>query len=341
MIIDKEKWEQFGKGYGIYDGAYAFDGRLCFILVEDKDTGRSPIPESKFLFIRRERPLETRFFAVKLTDFGFSTVAGSAGQNPEFVGVDSRRQVVAYYPPFAGLETDIKGTISGAEDISVSINKVIRVGESIYAIGAPNKIYKRLGHEQWEDHSASLKLPDELYSEDEDIRLNTAMHSRLRDLSGFSEQDMYAVGRNGYVCHYDGSRWQSIAFPTNTDLLTVVCADDGQVYITDRFCSVWRGRYNTWLKIVEQEKTLAYFDSAWFDNRLWLANDYGMWVLEENKVVAANEAKTKPVSKEIIEVSGRIDISPDKKYMLICGQYGAALYDGQEWELLFNRQLLE
>jgi hypothetical protein len=40
-------------------------------------------------------------------------------------------------------------------------------------------------------------------------------------------------------------------------------------------------------------------------------------------------------------VSGAIDISPDGKLMLTAGPDGAALFDGQRWEVLFSRHDLE
>ncbi|MFH6995483.1 hypothetical protein [Flavobacterium sp. FlaQc-48] len=342
MIFDKKTWKEFGEGFGVYDGAFGVNNRLCFVLVEDSDTGMDPIPETLFLFVRLERPIERRFFALGFDGIEFATVAASNTVPPEFVIADIGRNIYAYdyNNPSEELE-DFDGAIPGYENLLAKFSKVVCVGASVYAIGFPFCVYKRSGINKWLLHSTNIPVSSDLFSGELRFRLKAETSSRFLDLAGFSEQDMYAVGRGGVVYHYEQNTWKNIAFPFNGDLNTVVCAGDGFVYITDQFCNIWQGRGSIWKKIVEQKSDFSYFDSAWFDNRLWLSNDYGMWVLDDNKIVPADKTKIKPMPKEMIEVCGRIDISPDQKQMLICGKNGAALYDSHTWELLFNRLRLE
>lgn len=338
MIVDDASKKKFIGGFGVYDGSIGSDNRLCFVLVENNDSGRSKLLATRFLFVRLENPIERRFWGLNWDIPSFTTVAWGSTDFHEFVMVNSQREVYAYNYNYAvrEFEDDIDEFISGVDGISPSINKVVRVGKSVYAIGSPDRIYKRLGVNKWEDHVSNFDMPSGLYDKNKDVRLHTAIHARFWDLAGFSEQDMYVVGRNGSVCHYNGSKWERITFPADSDLLTVVCGGDDQVYITDNNCSVWVGRNSTWKKLVEEDMSLSFFDSAWFDDRMWFTNDYGLWVLESEKLVLAKDAQHKPVPEEAAILCGRLDVAHDNSRMLLCGQHGAAVYDGQNWEVLFN-----
>ncbi|NHZ40887.1 hypothetical protein [Massilia aquatica] len=68
-------------------------------------------------------------------------------------------------------------------------------------------------------------------------------------MGAFSAADMYAVGSDGDVWHFEGTAWHSCPFPTDASLETVCCAGDGLVYITEINGSVWAGRSDGWTRI--------------------------------------------------------------------------------------------
>ncbi|MFH6995480.1 hypothetical protein [Flavobacterium sp. FlaQc-48] len=276
MIFDKKTWNKIGKGFGVYDGAYGFDGRLAFIFVEDKESGRDPLPVTRFVFARRERPVENRFYCLETEEFSFSRIAASSTSTPEFVAVDIQRQVLSYSHDYDGVEPSIDGALSGTDDYLSSIKKVIRVNATIYAIGWPNRIYKRLGEKSWELHSTTIPIPKELFDSSEEKRIDAVISNSLLDMSGFSDSDMYTVGEKGTVFRFDGKKWEQLVFPTNLNLCTVSCAADGWVYITDKKGHVWQGKNNTWKKISETNVLRPFVDAAWFDDKMWFSNDHGI-----------------------------------------------------------------
>ncbi|EDW5023021.1 hypothetical protein QNC52_004520 [Salmonella enterica] len=152
---------------------------------------------------------------------------------------------------------------------------------------------------------------------------------------------MYAVGGMGTVYHFDGKKWQQIAFPTNKLLYTVCCGGDGFVYIADFDGAIWKGRDEKWTKIINGAMSMPFLDMGWFDGRLWCASDYGIWVLEDEKLVLAMYAKHKPIPPEVAVLSKRIDVAPDGTVMVVCGYRGAAIYDGNEWNVLFDSMEFE
>ena len=64
-------------------------------------------------------------------------------------------------------------------------------------------------------------------------------------------------------------------------------------------------------------------------------------VLEGDKLVQAHKAEIDPVPPEVTLHSHRIDVSPGGHQMMVCGGQGAALHDGEKWQVLFPGPDLE
>ena len=333
MIFNDELEKEILGGYFIYDGCFGFDpGRYGFILLFDSEFSRRrkhPGACTKFLFVKMDEPVESRFYTPSICDFGFSTMSACTEPEKDFVAVDTSRFVFSWQNDD---ENKIDVTIPGIDDEVCMISKVVRVNQSLYALGSALRVYKRISKEQWQNNLDTLPIPEFVIA-DRNQTYN------FHDLDGFSDDDMYAVGDMGSVYHFNGNMWNQVVFPTNVGLKTVTCAGDGQVYITDTNCSVWAGRDVNWKILVKKDKPLSFFDSAFFDGRMWFTNDDGIWVLEDDQLVLAKNAKSKPIPEDVALLCGRIDISPDKQCMLVCGQRGAAVYDGEQWEILFTCDL--
>ena len=137
-------------------------------------------------------------------------------------------------------------------------------------------------------------------------------------------------------CGLMGKQWQQCPFPTNEDLETVCCAGDGNVYISDMKGCVWVGRETRWKKLADADIAWGYqpVDSAWFNGRLYLGSQEGVWTLDaKNHLVPLQDVE--PGAPNPTN-SGRLDVSPDGKFLLTAGPHGACLHDGQKWTRLFS-----
>ncbi|EJK0526232.1 hypothetical protein NKL93_004332 [Salmonella enterica] len=346
MIIDETIWKKFFKNFDVYDCTYGFEhGRVGLLLIEIVDEDHEEYdnpwytPKQKLISIVINNPPETRVFSMLLENVSLATI--SSGWSPsqsEFVISSIDHQVVSYKTrEYKGVENRIDIPIPGSSDMTAAITKVIRVGTSVYAIGGAFRVYKRITHRVWEELSKTLPVPDGYIEQ----KAEAISRSLFKDLSGFSESDMYAVGGMGTVYHFDGKKWQQIAFPTNKLLYTVCCGGDGFVYIADFDGAIWKGRDEKWTKIINGAMSMPFLDMGWFDGRLWCASDYGIWVLEDEKLVLAMYAKHKPIPPEVAVLSKRIDVAPDGTVMMVCGYRGAAIYDGNEWNVLFDSMEFE
>ncbi len=346
-MIDGENYKRFIDGYFVRDCTIGYEsGRLGFLLYENQsdEEDLSEGFQIRLLAVKLPNPMETRFFSMSSNGLGIGASLSSAwSPSPnEFVACAIARETYSYKPkshkgrepeiPFQGgkIHSDAYGEFDSV------IYKVVRVGPTLFAVGAPLRIFERIPNQQWKEHK-EIPLPIELGARDHDGYINAISNCDFRDLAGLSPDDMYAVGSAGIVWRRKGGNWRQLAFPSNLRLHTVAVAPDGTAYITDIRGSVWHGQEEKWQRIVHADNMLAYEDSAWFAGRLWCTNDSaGPFVLEGKAMVPAHRAKTDPMPAEIACFAHRIDVAPDGKTMLVAGMQGAALYDGKTWTVLFD-----
>ncbi|EDT6764489.1 hypothetical protein AC423_004772, partial [Salmonella enterica subsp. enterica] len=169
MIIDENTWVKYFKGFDIYDGTYGFEhGRVGLLLIEvvndDHDEYDNPwyTPKKKLISIVINNPPEKRVFSMILNNVSLATISsGWAPSQSEFVIVSEDRQVISYKTrEYKGIENRIDIFIPGSSDIKSVITKVVRVGNSAYAIGGGLRIYKRINYQNWQEYSKSIPVPD-------------------------------------------------------------------------------------------------------------------------------------------------------------------------------------
>ncbi|WP_156965910.1 hypothetical protein [Paraburkholderia bannensis] len=334
-IFDRASWEKYLKGFTIYDCAIVRQHGFCLVLVEQKEN-RDILPRTRFLTVIYDKPITVGSLPmVEAGSFSYTTIA--SGLNPpEYVAVDMGNLVYSANAKWKGVEKDIDKVtdMSAPRGGNIVILKVVRVAGQIYALGTYRKIYRRLGQDQWTEMKSeghAVPLPDDIKNGE-----YTTSSFGFKDMCGFNEHDMYAVGGEGDVWRFDGKQWHYCPFPTNTILETVACGEDGKVYISDMKGCVWAGRENRWTQVAEADFGWGSqpLDSAWFKGRLYLGSQDGLYTLGENKNVVALEN----VDSEAPGMGncGRVDVSPDGQFLLTAGSFGATLYDGTTWTRLFS-----
>lgn len=332
MIFDKAQWVKFGKGFSVQDCAYGFDGRYCFVLVQNAE-GLDPGPRTRFLFIRPERPMEKRFYFKEVGHFDMTSIAFSTHPAAEFVAVDMDGNVYSYDEERDGEEVRFPDIWPNGDLRSVP-SKVVRLNNVCHVVTTDRRIFRRVGVDRWIEVTAKkdgIPFPKE--------RLNkkvSAIDLGFQDIAAFNDNDIYAVGGAGDIWHFNGKKWQQIHFPSNELLYTVCCGGDGNVYVTGNRGSLWVGREDRWKKMADGALSLQFKDSVWFAGRLYCGNDYGLWVLKDGKLKSLQEE----VDSVVATSCGRLDVSPDGTLLLTAGPHGATLYDGKKWEVLFNSMQL-
>jgi hypothetical protein len=206
---------------------------------------------------------------------------------------------------------------SGVEPQFYPVTRIRQIEGWLYATHLSRGISIRRGVGKWESFESGIKAPldNEGYG--------------FKDISGFSETDLYAVGGKGDVWHWNGSLWSQCAFPSNIYLETVLCAGDGNVYITGQNGIVYVGGGNKWKKLDDGGFAHYFNDTVWYDGKVWLANDSGLYYLD-----AKGNTQSADLPAEIHVTTGYLSVGDG--LMLSAGVGGVSVYDGKRWELIVN-----
>jgi len=187
--------------------------------------------------------------------------------------------------------------------------KVKCINGYAYSVGSGRSIYKRTNVDYW------VKL-DNGFPENI-LKVEDILSEGFYDLDGFSESDMYAVGGDGDIWHFDGTLWMQEGFPSNMELNTVTCASDGYVYVSGQGGTLWRGRNSTWEKLYSGRYTIPWNDVLWFEDKLWLASDYMLRIWDGKKLVPVtdDEGDELPFSGHMDACDGLLVIADTESVM--------------------------
>ena len=76
--------------------------------------------------------------------------------------------------------------------------------------------------------------------------MSCPVNQTLNAIWGRSRTDIYAVGNNGAILHYDGNAWRSQSSPVQTDLFAI-WGNDTDIYIVGASGVILRREYQTWV----------------------------------------------------------------------------------------------
>lgn len=239
----------------------------------------------------------------------------------EVVCIDDHGNVYARNSEFEGIENNIPKSIDGPR--RGIITKIKKIFDRLYFVGTTHSVGYRKGVSDWQSLCLNLPIPDN----ERDV-FKRRVEFNLRDIDGFSHDDLYIAGGKGNVWHFTGTEWEKVHFPSNVFLETVCCAGDGSVYIGGQSGILFKGRGNKWKEISSGGYSLPFKDIVWHAGKVWCTSDYGLWHLENDMLVNTE------LSPELAVAAGNLSVGDG--VMLMAGMYGAAWHDGLEWHSLLN-----
>ena len=179
-----------------------------------------------------------------------------------------------------------------------------------YACGMDRQVFKRISEGKW----VPLHAPDSSHIKE--------THG-FEAIAGFSGKDLYAVGWRGEIWHYDGTIWRQIDSPSSEILTTVVCADDGYVYIGGRNGVIIRGHGNEWSIINQDGYQGDFWGMQWFNNKLYVATMERICVLKNNNI--------EPVEMGDDEPETCYHLTAAEGVMWSVGTDDIFSFDGKKW----------
>jgi len=188
-------------------------------------------------------------------------------------------------------------------------------GCDILAVGAARQVYRKVGIGDWvrQDQTCKPEQPKD--------RARVAFLS----VDGFSAVDVYAVGWDGQIWHFDGNVWVQIDSPTNMMLFSVRCCSNGDVYACGQNGIILRERNSTW-SILEQTETLESLrDIEEFGGKLYLCSNDILYVIQEDELIP-----------EFADYQARSfgKLKATDQVLLSIGLKDAAVFDGHAWQQL-------
>jgi len=183
-----------------------------------------------------------------------------------------------------------------------NMSKIRAINDRVYACGWGNQIYQLING-CWVDFF-NYKCNDERFS--------------FLDISGFSNNDIYAIGLNGVVFHYNGRNWNKIEIGTNCNLHCILCNRNGDVYIGGAKGTLFKGNLNKWDFIGQED----FRENIW-SIEYYRKNIYCTYANDGILKISNFSIQTKPNTHKLLK---------NKNQLWSIGTYDLIKFNGKKWD---------
>lgn len=181
------------------------------------------------------------------------------------------------------IDDEIIYSKDGSPETRGHLRHIRTIGKLTFAVGMGRQVYRRDDRNHW----SCL---------DQSIRPAVGEVKGFECMDGFKEDDLYAVGWDGEIWHYNGAQWSQEDSPTNQILTRVLCTPSGIVYASGRRGLILRGKEHQW-EVVEQDTiTDDIWDLAWYQGRLYLSTMRGVFTLDKEEFAPVDFGEDTPRS---------------------------------------------
>lgn len=179
----------------------------------------------------------------------------------------------------------------------------------VYAVGMDRQVFQRVDSNHWSPLEDGLKISSNV--------------SGFEAINGTSAHNIFAVGWEGEIWHYDGKRWTQQVSPVTDILVDVCCSEDGYVYASGRNGLLLRGKAGSW-EVLPQKTSESLWSLADFEGKLYAASYDGVYVL-------GTDLSLHPVEFGSDEPSSFGKLVSGCSMLWSIGLKDVMSYDGQSW----------
>jgi hypothetical protein len=142
------------------------------------------------------------------------------------------------------------------------------IDNKIYVTGMGRQVYRREGKNKWTRRDSGILQA-----------IDTEEVTGLNSIDGLNEDDIYAVGYKGEICHFRKRKWQLIESPTNVILNYVCVVNKELVFVCGQLGTLLRGYYDSWESIEHECTDEQFWAMAWFNDELFVTTDNKIYKL--------------------------------------------------------------
>lgn len=205
------------------------------------------------------------------------------------------------------------------------------VDGSVFAYGMGREVYKRLDDGRWIPWEDGLPAKPAADSVTAQIRSNIRHLGGINAVDGTSRHDLYAAGFRGEIYHSDGSRWVTLASPTNVILYDLAVAPRGEIYACGQRGTVLRVSPSR-CEFIQYEgpQNLDLLKVCWFRDALYFADGNSLRVLRDGTLAMLDLGMSDgiPPSSSLHTADGVL--------LSVAGREIYKTLDGQNWTAILN-----
>lgn len=120
------------------------------------------------------------------------------------------------------------------------LTEIQNINRVAYAVGMGRQVYRRENSAYW------VPIDKEVRQSYEDIEIKG-----FNAIDGFGSDDIYAVGYNGEIWHYDGMNWSQEKSPVTIILNKIICIAQDKIYAVGQSGTILTKTEGVWKVIYE------------------------------------------------------------------------------------------
>lgn len=221
----------------------------------------------------------------------------------------------------AGIRIEkIKGAgLSHTEESRGYMTRIRHIGDALYACGYAGQVYKRQ-KEKWERFDAGIrdKSPSSLTT--------IATPLDLIDIHGLHQSDIYIVGSEGFIAHYNGMNWSILPPITRACLYGIFIQSESEVWVAGSNGTILKGNaINGFRAICRKTLDCDFYSIANFEDEYYIGASDGLYNMRHGKILKVN------LPEKIIEIDS---IETKNGTLWALGSKKLIRYDGTTWKLI-------